>query len=156
LHWASDFSAAHLSAALDGMDILMGAPELLPSPQVKARGIHLLGEWYGCDFSAPALHDAKTLRVVCLFVTKNSGLQIVGDAFHQFEPEGVIGTVLHTESHLSIHTWPETKFVTIDVYMCNCLEDNTRKAPKLYSALRAYFQPVRENFSQVPRGNQHE
>lgn len=134
----------------------MEAQELISLPHgLGARGIHLLGEWYGCDFSAAALNEAQALRIVCLFVTSNSGLQSVGDVFHQFEPQGITGTVLLAESHLAIHTWPEKKFVTVDVYVCNYLADNTQKALKLYSTLKTYFQPVRENFSQLPRGNQH-
>ena len=46
-------------------------------------------------------------------------MTVVGDSFHQFEPQGVTGTVLLAESHLAIHTWPEQGFVTIDVYVCN-------------------------------------
>ena len=32
---------------------------------------------------------------------------IMESAFHRFEPQGVSGTVILAESHLSIHTWPE-------------------------------------------------
>lgn len=123
-----------------------------PANSLAGLGTHLLGEWYGCDFSFAALHDAKTLRKICLGATHASGLQIVGDAFHQFEPQGVTGTVLLAESHLAIHTWPEAGFVTVDVYVCNYLEDNTHKALALYNALIAHFQPVQENFAKVPRG----
>ena len=129
-----------------------------PSPThlLAAQGTHLLGEWYGCDFSHAVLNDAETLRGLCLHATRDSGLQIVGDAFHQFEPQGITGTVLLAESHLAIHTWPESKFVTVDVYVCNYLADNTQKALKLYNALKAYFHPVRETFSRVHRGRQHD
>lgn len=127
---------------------------LLPSQTVAGQGTHLLGEWYGCNFAALTSNDAKTLREVCLNVARASGLQVVGDAFHQFEPQGVTGTVLLAESHLAIHTWPETGFVTIDVYVCNHLCDNGDKALNLYTALRTYFKPARENFSQVSRGAQ--
>jgi spermidine synthase len=41
---------------------------------------------------------------------------------------GVTGTVLLAESHLAIHTWPETGSVTIDVYVCNFSADNSGKA----------------------------
>lgn len=129
------------------------APSASPSP--PRQGIHLLGEWYGCNFSASALNEAETLRMVCLFVTNNSGLQIVGDVFHQFKPQGITGTVLLAESHLAIHTRPEENFATLDVYICNYQDDNTQKALKLYTILKTYFQPARENFLKLPRGNQH-
>ncbi len=123
---------------------------------VTANGTHLLAEWYECDFSLADLGDARSLRETCLMATRHSGLNVVGDVFHQFEPQGVTGTVLLAESHLAIHTWPESGFVTLDVYVCNYLEDNTQKAFKLYGALKGHFKPQRENFSQVRRGLQDE
>ncbi len=127
-----------------------------PKPKLTTQGTHLLCEWYDCDFSAPALHSASTLRMLCRKATVESGLHIVGDVFHQFEPQGVTGTVLLAESHMAIHTWPEEKFVTVDVYVCNYMEDNTQKALKLYATLKAYFRPAQENFLQAPRGLRHD
>ena len=123
------------------------APVLL-----TANGTHLLAEWYECDLSLAGLSDAGSLRETCLSATRHSGLSVVGDVFHQFEPQGVTGTVLLAESHLAIHTWPESGFVTLDVYVCNYMEDNTQKALRLYNALKTHFRPGRENFSQVRRG----
>ena len=37
---------------------------------------------------------------------------------HKFEPHGVTGVVLLAESHISIHTWPEDNFISIDIFMC--------------------------------------
>ena len=121
-------------------------------PISAAQGTHLLCEWYGCDFSRVELNNAADLRTLCLDATFESGLSIVGDVFHQFQPQGVTGTVLLAESHLAIHTWPEEKFVTVDVYVCNYMHDNTQKALKLYASLKAHFKPVQENFLQAPRG----
>lgn len=47
-----------------------------------------------------------------------SGLHIVRRSIHYFEPQGE--TILYTlsESHLAIHTYPEHKFMSIDVYTC--------------------------------------
>ena len=121
---------------------------------LSANGTHLLAEWYGCDFSVAALGDAQSLRQICLVATRDCGLHSVGDAFHQFHPHGITGTVLLAESHLAIHTWPESGFVTLDVYVCNYLADNTDKALRLYSALKAHFRPGRESLSHVRRGLQ--
>jgi len=38
---------------------------------------------------------------------------------HQFEPHGYSGLVLLAESHISIHTWPEKGFVSMDLYTCD-------------------------------------
>ena len=38
--------------------------------------------------------------------------------FHEFEPQGVTGVIVLSESHLSIHTWPETGYAAVDFYTC--------------------------------------
>lgn len=124
------------------------------SAALAVNGTYLLAEWYGCDVSTGCLSTAQSLRETCLAATRHSGLHVVGDVFHQFEPQGVTGTVLLAESHLAIHTWPESGFVTLDVYVCNYMQDNTHKAFTLYSVLKDHFKPRREKFSQVQRGLQ--
>ena len=119
---------------------------------IAGSGVHLIAEWYGCDFATLALNDAKTLRATCLSEVAGSGLNVVGDAFHQLEPHGVTGTILLAESHLAIHKRPEHGLVTIDIYVCNLSCDNSGKAHKLYAAVRRYFNPDREHFAQLLRG----
>jgi S-adenosylmethionine decarboxylase len=115
-------------------------------------GIHLLGEWYGCPANEQ-LTQADALRTLCRRVVEDAGLTIVGDRFHQFEPQGVTGTVLLAESHLAIHTWPESGFVTLDVYVCNYTTDNTRKAERVFRALEAALKPARKRFQAIRRGS---
>ena len=115
-------------------------------------GIHLLGEWYECPADTPEFTRADALRKLCLEATAAAGLTIVGDAFHQFSPQGVTGTVLLAESHLAIHTWPEHGFVTVDVYVCNLATDNTAKAERLFRALETALKPKRTKFHSIHRG----
>ena len=37
---------------------------------------------------------------------------------HRFEPQGVTGLALLAESHISIHTWPESGYAAVDVFTC--------------------------------------
>jgi S-adenosylmethionine decarboxylase len=116
-------------------------------------GIHLLGEWYECAADTPEFTRADALRTACIAATRDAGLTVVGDAFHQFEPQGVTGTVLLAESHLAIHTWPECGFVTVDVYVCNLATDNTAKAMRLFRALEAVLKPARTKYQEIRRGS---
>ncbi len=59
----------------------------------------------------------------------------------QGQPGGVTGAVLLAESHLAIHTWPETGNVTIDVYVCNFSDDNSAKAQALMDGVVAAYAP---------------
>lgn len=114
-------------------------------------GIHLFGEWFNCAGSAPEFTSAPALRQLCLAAATASGLTVVGDTFHQFEPQGVTGTVLLSESHLAIHTWPEAGFATIDVFVCNFRTDNSAKARHLFDSLRAALRPTRVEERSVRR-----
>ena len=115
-------------------------------------GIHLLGEWYGCPANEQ-LTQADPLRTLCRRVVEDAGLTIVGDRFHQFQPQGVTGTVLLAESHLAIHTWPESGFVTLDVYVCNYTTDNTDKAKRVFDALEKALAPARKRVQAIRRGS---
>jgi len=115
-------------------------------------GIHLLGEWYGCPADTPEFTRADALRALCLKATTDAGLTVVGERFHQFEPQGVTGTVLLAESHLAIHTWPEHGFVSVDVYVCNLATDNSAKAERLFRTLEAALKPKRVKFHSIHRG----
>ncbi|MEO6566353.1 MAG: adenosylmethionine decarboxylase [Casimicrobiaceae bacterium] len=118
-------------------------------------GIHLLGEWYGCPADAPVFKRADALRRLCVDAALAAGFTVVGDRFHQFEPQGVTGTVLLAESHIAIHTWPEAGFVTVDVYVCNLLADNTAKAEHVFHALEMALKPTVVRFQSIRRGASH-
>jgi S-adenosylmethionine decarboxylase len=122
------------------------------APGEKMEGIHLLGEWYGCAADTAEMTRSASLRALCVRLAEASAMTIVGDSFHQFEPQGVTGTVLLAESHLAIHTWPEHGFVTIDVYVCNYTTDNTAKAEKLFRAMQDALRPQRAKFQAIHRG----
>ena len=115
-------------------------------------GIHLLGEWYGCPADLPEMTRADALRGRCIEAVERAGLTIVGDRFHQFEPQGVTGAVILAESHLAVHTWPEMGAVTIDVYVCNFTTDNTEKAQRLFDELEKSLKPARTHFHSSHRG----
>jgi S-adenosylmethionine decarboxylase len=52
-------------------------------------------------------------------VVDRLGLHEVGRAFHQFEPEGVTGVIVLSESHFSAHTYPERDQIYVDLFCCS-------------------------------------
>lgn len=46
-------------------------------------------------------------------------LNVVNKAMHQFEPFGVTGVYILSESHLSVHTFVEERKVAMDLYTCS-------------------------------------
>jgi S-adenosylmethionine decarboxylase proenzyme len=43
---------------------------------------------------------------------------VVEQVFHKFNPHGVSGVVVISESHLAVHTWPEYGYAAVDVFTC--------------------------------------
>ena len=38
---------------------------------------------------------------------------------HKFDPIGVTAIVMISESHLSVHTWPEHGYAAMDIFTCS-------------------------------------
>lgn len=83
-------------------------------------GRHLIAEYYGCDRSL--LNDPDALRDHMLAASREIGVTVVGELFHRYAPQGVSGTILIAESHLSIHTWPENGYAAVDIFTCGDLD----------------------------------
>lgn len=111
---------------------------------VKFAGTHLLLDFWGatnlCD---PALID-RALREAA----EAAGATILHGHFHHFSPNGgVSGVLVLAESHISIHTWPERDFCSIDIFMCGACNPYMG-----LPALKAAFQPASINLSENRRG----
>ena len=121
-------------------------------PQRQATGLHLIGDLYGCLCDSRLMLDAGYLDAFCKERVAAAGLSTVGSLFHSFgEGGGVTGVVVLAESHLSLHTWPEAGYVTLDVYVCNYTENNRPKAQKLFDDLLAAFNPADPHLHRVDR-----
>ncbi len=83
---------------------------------MRALGRHILSEYYGCD--PFVLDDVEFLKEIMEEAARRSGATIVNSVFHRFNPYGVSGVVVIAESHLSIHTWPEFGYASVDLYTC--------------------------------------
>ena len=117
-----------------------------------APGLHLIGDLFGCVCDSRLMNDAKYLEDFCVQQVEAAGLTAVGRLFHSFgEDGGVTGCVVLAESHLSIHTWPEDGYVTLDVYVCSYSTDNSGKAEDLFARLQRAFNPAEQHLHRVVR-----
>lgn len=64
------------------------------------------------------IDNPKKIEQAMLNAAKESGAEIIGSMFHEFEPQGVSGVVVISESHLTIHTWPEQAYAAVDIFTC--------------------------------------
>jgi len=107
-------------------------------------GTHLLAEFIDCkvfDFSKNNLEDAA-------IASKSKPLEYVE---HKFKPLGKTGVMLLEESHISIHTYPEHKYIAVDVFTCG---DHTKPSNAL-EVLKKLFIPRKMIVKEIKRGLYH-
>ncbi|MFJ7974646.1 adenosylmethionine decarboxylase [Peribacillus sp. JNUCC 23] len=112
---------------------------------METMGRHVISELWGCDFEK--LNDMDYIERVFVDAALKSGAEVREVAFHKFAPQGVSGVVIISESHLTIHSFPEHGYASIDVYTCGDLNPNVA-ANYIADALNA---ETRENM-ELPRG----
>ncbi|MGI6703294.1 MAG: adenosylmethionine decarboxylase [Clostridia bacterium] len=83
---------------------------------MNALGRHILAEIYGCD--SDTLNDRNYIEKSMVDAALAAGAEVREVAFHKFSPQGVSGVVVISESHLTIHTWPELGYAAVDVFTC--------------------------------------
>jgi len=99
------------------------------------NGRHLILDLYGCD---PGILDdyeeLQRLLEASLVMAKANIIRIFGE---KFQPQGVTLLALLSESHASIHTWPEMSYCAVDLYTCGDTTETHRAAEFLKTKLKA-------------------
>lgn len=90
--------------------------------QAQGLGKHLIIELYDCN--PEAIKQVQSVEKIMLEATKAARGTIVAHTFHQFSPYGVSGAVIISESHLTIHTWPEYGYCAVDIFTCGDLDND--------------------------------
>jgi S-adenosylmethionine decarboxylase len=110
---------------------------MLPRKPESMRALcrHTLLEFYDC---APArLKRASHVKTLLCAAVRQGGGRIVKAMFHNFSPYGVSGVVVITESHVTIHTWPEHAYAAVDICSCSEKLDHAAIRRQLKQALAA-------------------
>lgn len=79
-------------------------------------GKHCFTEVYGCDNKL--LDDEEFLKNQIIEAINKTKLTLLNISSHKFSPQGVTIVALLSESHISIHTWPEKGSAALDVFTC--------------------------------------
>jgi len=98
-------------------------------------GKHCILELYACN--QERLNDEAFLRTAITDAAKRAGATLLHLVTHHFEPQGVTGLALLAESHISIHTWPESGYAAVDVFTCGDHTMPERACQVLIEALEA-------------------
>lgn len=118
--------------------------------QRSSSGKHLI-----CDIkkikNTKSLNDINDLTQLLKDICKQHKFDILKEIYHQFEPIGCSILFLLSESHISIHTFPEKNHMSLDLYTCREYEDNSAYY-KIYDYIINYLDASLEsNFNIIDR-----
>lgn len=111
-------------------------------------GRHLLASYLGCD--KKAIRDLAGLRAAMMRAVEASHATVLTHAEHVFAPDGLTMVILLSESHASIHTYPEEKACFVDLFTCG----DSCSAEAFDAVLREFLRPSRVDARVVLRGQE--
>jgi len=100
------------------------------------RGTHFFASYKECD--SLALENIAKLKDVLKEAIKKSGATILKYDFYDFSENSTTGTFILSESHASIHTYPEHRACFVDLFTCG---DDCHWEP-FHAVLKTYLQPA--------------
>ncbi len=110
----------------------------------KYAGTHLLIEFWGSNVP----QEPKNLERVLKKAALEANTDPLKTAIHKFEPQGITGVVILSESHISLHYWPEIGYTSLDVFTCG----KKSKPYKALEYLKKAFTPQRVEVQEIKRG----
>ena len=107
-------------------------------------GQHLLIDIWG----ARNLDDLNAVQTALLEAIHACGATLIVLKLHQFElGNGITGMAILSQSHMSIHTWPEIGYAAIDLFVCGMNDPHV-----IVPILQTSFMPTRLEVAEQKRG----
>ncbi|WSJ91481.1 adenosylmethionine decarboxylase [Streptomyces sp. NBC_01304] len=106
-------------------------------------GIHITLDLWGAEH----LDDEDIVSAALRDAVDACGATLLELKLHRFAPQGLTGVAVLSESHLSIHCWPENGYAAIDIFTCG--DSDPRKA---IPVLRKAFNPEQVQVAELKRG----
>lgn len=98
-------------------------------------GRHVLAELTGLEPSL--LDDEPAVREALVGALTGAGASVLRTIGHRFDPRGLTVLAMLSESHASVHTWPEHGSAFVDVFTCGEAADPERAVELLAARLGA-------------------
>ena len=70
------------------------------------------------------INDIDKLKTVMDSICEKYDFNILQKIEHTFDPQGISIIYLLSESHMTIHTFPEKKYIAFDLYTCREYPNN--------------------------------
>ena len=99
--------------------------------------------WHG-----KVIKTKKELERLLLGAAEAANSNPLKISIYKFKPQGITGVILLAESHIAVHTWPEIRYIAIDIFTCGKVAQ-PKKALKFFED---YLKPERMDVNEIKRG----
>lgn len=112
----------------------------------ESIGHHYIVEASGCD--ADIISSVEKVQQILVKAAEIAETQVWAISVNRFPPNGVSGVIVISESHISIHTWPEFGYGALDFYSCG----NSGEAEKAVLYAVEAFGAATSHITEITRG----
>lgn len=113
-------------------------------------GFHVIIDVFFRDFPDD-LHNLNIIKEKMKNVARLAQLNVIKNDFHVFDKYGLTGFYILSESHLAFHTWPEHKYIAIDLFTCGT-QKKTSVATKAIEEQFIQYRPKKIKIKAIRRG----
>lgn len=82
----------------------------------------------------------EDFKILADDMVQKFNLEKLGEVYHNFHPGGFTGVVCLSESHISLHTWPEYNKINFDIYLSNYLRENDGTVVEIFDLVKTFFE----------------
>ncbi|MCD6283939.1 adenosylmethionine decarboxylase [bacterium] len=116
----------------------------LNTGKINYAGRHIILDLWGARFT----NNERKIKQVLKEAVSVAKSTLISIQTHKYSPHGFSAIALVSESHISIHTWPEYKYIAIDIFTCGEKTDP-------YAAVNVFkntFKPKKVEIVEIKRG----
>ena len=92
---------------------------------MKPVGMQIVAEFHNC--SKDILNDRVQIEAILSDGINECGFELVDLNTHSYDPIGVTSIAVISESHVAIHTYPEARHASVDIFTCSQEKEGTNR-----------------------------
>lgn len=116
---------------------------------MKTFGLHIIATLVSDEL--PKLNKFDELKFYLETLILEHNLNKLGEVYHNFEPNGFTAIVCLSESHISLHTWPEENKINLDIYLSNHERVNDNTVKSIFDHFTIFFNAHVHNKTELIR-----
>lgn len=119
-------------------DLYLVGVNLRTRKMCNSAGTHILLELWQPLY----LDDEVEIEKIVRQSIKECGAELLNIYTHKFKPQGVTCVASISESHISIHTWPEYEYAGIDIFTCGNVVDPYKALDFIVNSFKPKFHQI--------------